>query len=143
MSEVENKPWYERLVEYAILALILASLVYGISKSSIHAGTDEASVIKNALEYCKFNSTGMDMSEEPQHAKTELMTCHEVREKTTMSKCDNRSPDEKMWFVSTDGLWYLYGPVSNDAHPSPITIDACYVLIDAKTGIILDIRFSE
>ncbi len=146
MSEemkIKSKPWYVRLIEYTILFLILASLVYGISKSSVTFWVDENSVVKNALDYCKNNYYMLDMKKEPQQAKAELMTCGEVKEKTIMKECDDRNPDSKMWFVSTDGLWFLYGPVVDKTPVIPTQLNVCYVLINGWTGQRLEIRYSE
>ncbi len=142
--EINVKTKLERLIEFAILFLTITSLVYGIINSSIKRGTDKDSVIKNALDYCRHNYYALDMKEEPQQAKAESMTCSEVQEKTIMNECDDRTPDSKMWFISTDGLWLLYGPASIDgSYTGPIQIDACYVLIDGKTGERLEVRYSE
>ncbi len=143
-SETEGKVWLERLVGYAVLILILGLLAYGISNSSIIHGVDEAAAVKIALDDCKYASFSMDVQEEPQHAKAELMTCGEVQKETMMSECDHRKADAKMWFVTTDGLWFLYGPApDNGEAPIPILIDACYVLIDGTNGRRLEIRYSE
>ena len=142
--KVKSNASFEQLVGYVILLLILASLVYGISDSSIMRGVDEATAAKIALDYCKYNYDMDVMVEEPQHAKAELMTCSDVQEKTLMSECDDRKADAKMWFVITDGLWLLYGPAPiNGMESSPIQVDACYVLIDETNGRRLGIRWSE
>ncbi|HMZ43426.1 MAG TPA: hypothetical protein PKN81_14270 [Anaerolineales bacterium] len=138
-----QKPWYERFLEYVIGLLLLASLTYGISHSSFRRKIDKDEIAQKVLENCKYHSF-MYMQEEPLQANAELMTCSEVQIKTEMNECDNRNPDMKVWFVATDGLWFLYGPVvGNGDLPPPILINSCHALVDARNGMILETGYSK
>ena len=133
---------FKRPVVYVFIILISLLLLYAINNSSIVHGVDETKAVELAKKYCTQDSIHLTSKKQPLEFKAELLTCDEIKGKTSISECSYLAPAKKAWLVSTDGQWFLWGPPTVQGVASaPITLTGCYVVIDAVDGTKLDINW--
>ena len=131
----------KRPVLYVFIILFLLLILYIVRDSSIIHAFDKRKAIDQAQNYCT-NVTGhLNLMEPPHDFVAELLTCNEIKSKTSIRECNYLAPDAKAWLVSMDGQWELWGPPNPDGTNVPIQLTRCYVVIGAGTGIKLDISW--
>ena len=129
---------FKRYIAYALLILIFLLLLFAAHNLYVdHRIINEQTAIARVRRQC-MNIFSASEQQDPYNIKAELFSCSEAAAQIPGSACNRFSPDVKVWIVSMDGLWFHYGPPSEDGSSgAPIQIHSCHALMDAKTGDII------
>ena len=121
---------------YALLIIIGLSLLLLVRNLYINNQfIDKQAAIELAQNYCA--QSNADPREEPRNINSKLLVCGDVEEQTGWNACNMRLHLQglKVWYVSMEGHWLIYGPPNADGtNSAPIPVTHCSVLMDAITG---------
>lgn len=129
---------------FAVAIFFVLLILYGISTSSIIHGVDKNKAIELAKDYCSRNDGNADLQKLTSDHTAELLTCGEIKARTSFENCGPLSPEQKAWLVRVNGEWLLWGPPNpQDTVNTPIQLTKCYVILDANSGAKLDQYMQE
>ncbi len=129
---------------FAVAIFFVLLILYGISTSSIIHGVNKNKAIELAKGYCSHNDSNADLQKLASGHTAELLTCGEIKAKTSFENCGPLSPEQKAWLVSVNGEWLLWGPPDpQETVNTPIQLTKCHVILDVNSGAKLDQYMQE